>query len=68
MIIGGIILFPLGIVSIMLGLFFIWLLRNSARQEKIEKHLNKIAGIDADVNERAAFKEWYEKKSKLEQE
>lgn len=62
MIIGGIILFPLGIVSIGLGLFFIYLLKHSAREERIEKHLKKIASTEADEQERADFREWRKKK------
>lgn len=68
MILGGIILFPLGLVSVGLGLFFIYLLKHSAREERMEKYLKRIASIDADEQERKDFREWREKKSRLEQE
>ena len=41
-IIAGIAFLPIGIVGIIIGAIFIWLLRKSARQERIEKQLKEI--------------------------
>jgi uncharacterized membrane protein (DUF106 family) len=41
-IIVGIALFPVGIIGIILGAIFIWMLRRSAGQERIEKRLKEI--------------------------
>lgn len=68
MIIGGLLLFPFGIISMILGAVLIVYLQNSAKNEKIEKHLQKIAGMDADATERALYKEWKEKRSRHELE
>ena len=61
MIIGGLLLFPFGIISMILGAVLIVYLQNDAKNEKIEKHLQKIAGFDVDASERAAYKEWRER-------
>ena len=45
-IIGGFILFPYGLVVVILGIIFIWMLRRGAGQERIEKHLKEIRDID----------------------
>ena len=41
-IIAGITFLPIGIVGIIIGAIFIWILRKSARQERIEKQLKEI--------------------------
>ena len=41
-IIIGLLLLPIGLVGVVLGLIFIWMLRRSAGQERIEKHLREI--------------------------
>ena len=38
----GIAFFPIGIVAIIIGAIFIWMLRRSAGQERIEKRLREI--------------------------
>ncbi len=68
MIIGGLILFPFGLISIGLAIFLIVFLKNNAKNEKIEKHLSKIAGVSITEQERIQFREWQEKKSRQELE
>jgi hypothetical protein len=41
-IIIGLIFFPIGLIGVAIGLIFIWLLRNSARSERMEKILKDI--------------------------
>jgi len=69
MIIFGIVLLPFGLISVLLGIFLIFLLRHNAHEERMEKHMNRIVGLDADATERQLYKEWKERnKSKLEPE
>ena len=41
-IIIGLLLFPIGLIGVVLGFIFIWMLRRSAGQERMEKHLREI--------------------------
>jgi UPF0716 family protein affecting phage T7 exclusion len=41
-IIGGFVLFPIGLVGSAVGFVFIWMLRRSAQQEKMLKHLRNL--------------------------
>jgi hypothetical protein len=50
MIIFGFLMFPIGLVSVMLGFIFIWMLKRGASQERMEKHLKEIAERDNDYN------------------
>ena len=43
MVICGFILFPIGLIGSTIGFIFIWMLKKSARDERMEKHLKKIA-------------------------
>jgi len=45
-IIGGILFLPYGIVAIILGIIFIWMLRRGASQARMEKTLKEIRDID----------------------
>ncbi|MDW0134699.1 MAG: hypothetical protein QOK88_04225 [Nitrososphaeraceae archaeon] len=41
-IIIGLLLVPIGLIGVVLGFIFIWMLRRSAGQERMEKHLREI--------------------------
>jgi uncharacterized membrane protein len=41
-IIVGFLFFPIGLIGVVLGFIFIWMLRRSAQQEKIVKHLGNL--------------------------
>jgi hypothetical protein len=41
-IIVGFLFFPIGLVGVILGFIFIWMLRRSAKQEDIIKHLRNL--------------------------
>ena len=41
-IIIGLLLLPIGLIGVVLGFIFIWMLRRSAGQERMEKHLREI--------------------------
>jgi uncharacterized membrane protein len=47
-ILAGIAFLPIGIVGIIIGIIFIWMLRRGARKERIEKHLKEINERDKD--------------------
>jgi hypothetical protein len=62
MILCGLALAPFGLISVLLGIGLILWLKHDAKSERMEKQLNKIAGLEADALDRALFKEWMEKK------
>jgi uncharacterized membrane protein (DUF106 family) len=49
-IIIGFLLFPIGIIGVILGLIFIWLLKRSASQERMEKDLKEIKDLHKQKN------------------
>jgi uncharacterized membrane-anchored protein YhcB (DUF1043 family) len=44
-IIIGFLLFPIGLIGVILGFIFIWLLKRSASQERMEKDLKEIKDL-----------------------
>jgi len=66
MIIFGILLFPFGLISVILGIVLIMILRHNAHEERMEKYMNRMTDMSEDATDKALFKEWLaKKKSKL---
>jgi len=42
-IIAGFLFFPIGLIGVVIGFIFIWMLKRSASQERMEKHLKEIS-------------------------
>jgi len=62
MILAGIALLPYGLVSVLLGIFLIFILRHNAHEERMEKYMNRMTDMSEDATDKALFKEWLEKR------
>jgi len=62
MIICGLILLPFGLISVLLGIFLIFILRHNAHEERMEKYMNRMTDMSEDATDKALFKEWLEKR------